>query len=39
MWGMKSKKFQSKKIKKFKKIHVIEDHLNDGGFQSWLSEF
>ena len=38
MWGMKSKKFQSKKIKKFKKIHVIEDHLNDGGFQSWLSE-
>ena len=38
LWGMKSKKYQSKKIKKFKKIVVIEDHLKDGGFQSWLNE-
>ena len=38
IWGMKSKKNQLKKIKKFKKIFVIEDHLKDGGFQSWLNE-
>ena len=38
LWGMKSKKYQKKNIKKFKKIFVIEDHLKDGGFQSWLNE-
>ena len=35
---MKSKKSQKKNIKKFKKIDVVEDHLQDGGFQSWLNE-
>jgi len=38
LWGMKYKKIQSKYIKKFKKINVIEDHFKDGGFQSWLNE-
>lgn len=38
LWGMKHKKIQSKYIKKFNKIHVIEDHFKDGGFQSWLNE-
>jgi transketolase len=38
LWGMKSKKNQNKFIKKFKKINVIEDHIQDGGFQSWLNE-
>jgi len=38
LWGMKSKKYQKKNIKKFKKIFVVEDHLKDGGFQSWLNE-
>ena len=35
---MKFKKNQQKNIKKFKKIDVVEDHLKDGGFQSWLNE-
>ena len=35
---MKCKKKQYKNIKKFKKIIVVEDHLQDGGFQSWLNE-
>ena len=38
LWSMKSKKIQKKKINKYKKIFVFEDHLQDGGFQSWLSE-
>ena len=35
---MKFKKNQQKNIKKFQKIDVVEDHLKDGGFQSWLNE-
>jgi transketolase len=38
IWGMKFKKFQYNYLKKFKKILVIEDHFQDGGFQSWLNE-
>jgi transketolase len=38
LWGMKSKKNQFNYIKKYKKITVIEDHFQDGGFQSWLME-
>ncbi len=38
LWSMKSKKTQIKKISKFNKIYVVEDHLQDGGFQSWLNE-
>lgn len=32
------KKDQKKNIKKFNTIKVVEDHLKDGGFQSWLNE-
>ena len=38
LWGMKFKKYQKKNIKKFNTINVVEDHLKDGGFQSWLNE-
>jgi transketolase len=38
IWGMKEKRIQSKFINKFKEIHVLEDHLIDGGFGSWILE-
>jgi transketolase len=38
MWGMKFKKLQYNFLKKYKKIFVIEDHFQDGGFQSWINE-
>jgi transketolase len=38
IWGMKYKKIQYNFLKKYKKIFVIEDHFQDGGFQSWLNE-
>lgn len=36
---MKYKKLQYNFLKKYKKILAIEDHFQDGGFQSWLNEF
>jgi len=38
IWGIKFKKFKYNFLKKYKKILVIEDHFQDGGFQSWLNE-
>tara|TARA_Y100000591_G_C21815267_1_gene690341 strand:- start:445 stop:1314 length:870 start_codon:yes stop_codon:yes gene_type:complete len=38
LWGMKHKKNQYKYLKKFSRINIIEDHLIDGGFFSWLNE-
>ena len=38
LWGMKFKKNQYNFIRKYKKITVVEDHFQDGGFQSWLQE-
>lgn len=38
IWGMKSKNKQFSKVNKFKKIITVEDHFQDGGFQSWLNE-
>ena len=38
LWGMKYKNQQAKKIKKYKKIITVENHLQDGGFGSWLTE-
>ena len=38
LWGMKFKKNQNKNLQNFKKIIVVEDHLKDGGLQSWLNE-
>ena len=38
LWGMKYKNQQAKKIKKYKKIITVENHLQDGGFGSCLTE-
>jgi transketolase len=38
MWSMKSKRLQFKNIKKYNNIITIENHLQDGGFGSWLNE-
>ena len=38
IWGMKVKNQQVKKLKKYKKVITVENHLQDGGFGSWLSE-
>ncbi len=35
---MKYKKVQFNQIKKWDKIVVLEDHLEDGGFGSWIKE-
>jgi transketolase len=35
---MKYKNQQIKNLKKYKKVITIENHLQDGGFGSWLSE-
>jgi transketolase len=38
MWGMKYKNEQIKKLTKYKNIISVENHLQDGGFGSWLNE-
>jgi len=38
LWGMKFKKSQYNFIKNYKKVLIVEDHFQDGGFQSWISE-
>ena len=38
IWGMKCKNKQFSLIKKYEKIITVEDHFQDGGFQSWLNE-
>ena len=38
IWGMKFKEKQKKQIKKWDVILVLEDHLEDGGFGSWIKE-
>ena len=38
MWGMKYKDQQTNKLKEYKKVITVENHLQDGGFGSWLSE-
>lgn len=38
LWGMKFKDKQIKNIKNYNKIITVENHLQDGGFGSWLSE-
>ena len=38
LWGMKYKNQQIKNLKKYKKVITVENHLQDGGFGSWLSE-
>ena len=38
IWGMKFKDKQKNQLKKWKEIIVLEDHLEDGGFGSWVKE-
>jgi transketolase len=38
LWGMKYKKYQYNYISKYKEVIVVEDHFQDGGFQSWINE-
>ena len=38
IWGTKIKDKVKNTIKKFDEIITIEDHFQDGGFGSWLSE-
>ncbi len=38
LWGMKYKNQQVNKLEKYKKIITFENHLQDGGFGSWISE-
>ena len=38
IWSMKSKSNIKKVIKSFSDILVVENHLEDGGFSSWLRE-
>ena len=38
LWGAKLKKKQINQFRNFKKVIIIEDHLEDGGFGSWIRE-
>ena len=38
LWGMNSKNYQSKELQKYMNVITVEDHLEDGGFGSWLLE-
>lgn len=38
LWGMKYKNQQLNKLKKYNEIITVENHLQDGGFGSWICE-
>lgn len=38
LWGMKFKSFQPINVSKFSSVITLEDHLEDGGFGSWILE-
>lgn len=38
LWGMRHKEGQSDQVQHFEKVVIVEDHLIDGGFGSWLLE-
>jgi transketolase len=38
LWSMACKSDQIQKLRAYKKIIVIEEHIQDGGFASWLAE-
>lgn len=38
IWGMKYKGQQLKNLKKYKEVVTVENHLQDGGFGSWINE-
>jgi transketolase len=38
LWGMSAKPLQPKQVARATTVITLEDHLEDGGFGSWLSE-
>ena len=38
LWGMSTKKKQFNLLKKYNEIVTFENHLQDGGFGSWVGE-
>lgn len=38
LWGMRVKAAQSDQVSQFQALVTVEDHLDDGGFGSWLLE-
>ena len=38
LWGMGAKPLQASQISRYDTVTTLEDHLEDGGFGSWLSE-
>ncbi len=38
LWGMGAKPLQGDQVARYNAVTALEDHLEDGGFGSWLSE-
>ena len=38
IWGMNTKKYQSKELQRYANVITVENHLEDGGFGSWMLE-
>tara|TARA_B100001540_G_C15659325_1_gene574780 strand:- start:269 stop:655 length:387 start_codon:yes stop_codon:yes gene_type:complete len=38
IWGKKTKNTTLRQLSKFSEIVTVEDHLEDGGFGSWINE-
>lgn len=38
LWGMNVKHLQAEQVANYERVIVVEDHLQDGGFGSWLLE-
>ena len=38
IWGMKYKSLQKKYLNQLKHLITLEDHIEDGGFSSWIKE-
>lgn len=38
LWSMRTKEAQARQVSRFDQVITIEDHLQDGGFGSWMLE-
>jgi transketolase len=38
LWGMRYKSMISEMVGGFERVHILEDHFQDGGFGSWVVE-
>lgn len=38
LWGMSSKAVQAEQVSRYERVITVEDHLQDGGFGSWVLE-